>query len=87
MSLEYYIHCRNHCTQLIHNIDKELYITNIMHISKKRNYFIELKQKYENKIKYFCKQEFVKDFINKNPDRSMTSEYCKICEYTKKNGS
>ena len=44
---------------------------------------VELRQKYDRKIKTFCKHEFVQDLIDIDPDRSETIEYCHKCEYTK----
>ena len=81
--IDYYVHCKNHCTQLIHKLDREIGIHNLMHLSKKRNELVELRQKYDRKIKTFCKHEFVQDLIDIDPDRSETIEYCHKCEYTK----
>jgi hypothetical protein len=82
--LDYYIQCKKYYTERIHEIDKELYVTNLLQLSIKRNYYVQMKQSYENKIKHMCKHEFITDWIDIDPDRSSCIQYCKICEYTKK---
>ena len=42
------------------------------------------KQNINNKLKEICQHEFVRDYIDVSPERSIEITYCSICEYTQK---
>ena len=45
---------------------------------------IFLNEKLRSKIISICKHEWVKDYIDIDPEKSQTIEYCKICQTTRK---
>ena len=86
-----YLNILSYLTELI-NLYEELYnhnndVTSSIQYNKYKIDFIDVKSKIYDinyKIYIMCSHDFVQDEIDINPDKTQRIEYCKKCEYTKK---
>jgi len=51
---------------------------------EKKEKFIDLKQKCNEKVMELCVHKFIYDYVDIFPDRCERIKYCKICDYTEK---
>ncbi len=86
MSLQYYIEQKKIYTQMLVELERSYYSNpaNVLFFSQKRDELNRLKLECEKKVHEQCIHDFETDLIDIDPDRSITIQYCKICEYTKR---